>query len=252
MKSPLRVAHQFKGTSVVKKLIPPESDVSSFLLYDGTMELALAAAGRRVVAHTNKYRVFEFWKALKENNQAVAAAAEEFYPKIDTELFYFLQDNWSAVGNERTRAALFFILNRCSDSNQVSAGVLDKTQFNPISLSYIKNFDGNNFFPLWDNAENCLEGLHNARGADYLLIPAGRFSFNLFEYGKSRGAEDASFNHRELESRIQTLNKRVVIVYKYHARLFKMYEKYNIRMVDKYGREVKKRDVAEELVIANF
>ena len=67
MKTPLKENIQFNSTGVIKGLIPAQSKVHSFLLYDGNVELKLAASSRQVVAHTNNYVVHEFWECVLEN-----------------------------------------------------------------------------------------------------------------------------------------------------------------------------------------
>ena len=252
MKSPLRDRIEFCSGGALKRLIPEESKVSTFLLYGAAMELSLARSGRVVVAHTNKYPVYEFWRYLKEDAAGVTAAANEFYPQIDGEMFYFLQQSWATVGTQCIRSALFFLLNRCSEKGTASMGKIDKSRFNPVALSYLRNFDGENFYPLWDDLENPLDALNSQPGMDYIVIPAGRFNFNLFDYGKSRGYDMSVFNHRELHKRVKEIDTKTLIVYKKHSQLFSMYNDCNIHMVDKYGRFTNKREGAEEMIIANF
>jgi hypothetical protein len=233
-------------------MIPPESTVSSFFLHGGNLELSLAAAQRTIVAHTNRHAVYEFWHVLKQDKEGVVAAVNEFYPKIDSLLFYFLQQAWAEVGDPVTRSAFFFILNRCSEQGTISSGKIDKNNFNPMALSYLRNFDGTNVYPLWDDLENPIEAIESAKETDYMLFPAGKFSFNLFEHGKSRGYDTTSFNHRALHQAISETQKKAIVIYKTHPQLFNLYHDHNIRMVDKYGRITLDRDVCEELVIANF
>lgn len=252
MTTPLRTPGDFKSTSALKQLIPINSTVSSFFLYDGAIELALAQLGRGIIAHTHKPVVYEFWVTLKNEKNKVAAAVEEFYPKIDSVLFHHLQESWAHVGTPITRSALFFLLNRCSKEGMVSTGAIDKSYFNPLALNYLKNFDGTNFYPVLDNNANPLEAIFSAKQTEFILLPVGKFNYNLFEYGKSRGYDMTSINHQELHEMAQQIEKKWIILYKPHARVYEMYKNYNIRLIDKYGRDCSKKDDAEELLIANF
>jgi hypothetical protein len=222
------------------------------MLYSGDIELALAQSNRTVVAHTNKHVIYEFWAAVKTNKEKVAAAAQEFYPQLDSVLFHYLQESWSQFGDVYTRAAFFFLLNRCSEYGKISTGGIDKARFTPESIRYLKNFEGSNFYPFWDKEEDALEGLSLATHTDFILLPVGKFNFNLFEYGKSRGPEMTSINHRDLHAHAQSIEKKMIIVYQKHPRLFQMYSDYNIHMIDKYGRTTQDRADCEEMVIANF
>ena len=252
MKSPIRTPINFKSAAELKKIIPYNSTVSSFFLYGGDLELSLAAAGRGIIAHTNKHVVYEFWSTLKKDKNKIIAAVESFYPQIDAVLFHYLQESWAQFGDPYTLAAFFFILNRCSKCGQVSVGELDKKNFNIIALNYLKLFEGDNFYPVLDARENALEALVTAKQTDFILLPVGDFSFNLFEYGKSRGYEMTSVNHRQLHQRVKELDKKWIMIYRPHPRLFEMYKAYNITMIDQYGRPCDKKDNCEELLIANF
>ena len=62
----------------------------------------------------------------------------------------------------------------------------------------------------------------------------------------------ASINHRDLHARVQSMDKKMIIVYQKHPQLFQMYADYDIHMIDKYGRPTSNRDNCEELIIVNF
>jgi len=252
MKSPIRSPLQSKSLRTLKVLIPEGSKVSSFMLYAGDLELALADSDRVVTAHTPKQVIYEFWSALKKDKERVVSAVDEFYPQLDSLLFHYLQESWPQIGDPYMRAAFFFILNRCSEAGEISTGRLSPKRFNPVSVAYLKNFKGVNFYPRWDKEENPLSALPTAKDADFVLFPVGKFNFNLFEYGKSRGHEMISLNHRELHERMRKTDNKMILIYKPHPQLWRMYAGYNIHMIDKYGRTASNRDNCEELIIANF
>tara|TARA_R100000315_G_scaffold23324_1_gene8676 strand:+ start:963 stop:1721 length:759 start_codon:yes stop_codon:yes gene_type:complete len=252
MKSPLKDTVEFKSAAALRRMIPASSTVSTLLLYGATMELSLARAGSKVVSHTNKYPVYEFWKCLKEDSISVAAAAQEFHPQIDSELFYFLQQSWAQMGNPFMRSALFFLLNRCSNLGSASAGKIDRGAFNSLALGHLRNFKEDNFYPLWDQTDEPLSVLDSNSQSDYWMIPAGKFSFNLFEQGKSKGCDMTTFNHRELNKRASESGEKLVIVYKTHPHLYKLYKEFNIKMVDMRGRITTDHKECVEMIIANF
>ena len=252
MKSPLKANIQYKSLGELKKLIPPKSTVSSFFLYSGNIELALAAGNRTIVAHTNKYPVYEFWVSLIENPDSIYIASKELFPKLLMPELHLLQEHWTNQENRAIRSAFFFILNRCSNSGLVSCGKIDRTSFNPIALSHLKNFKTNNFYPFLDRDSDPIDALVTAKSTDYILLPAGIYNFNLFEYGKSRGPDMALIDHRKLHETFKATEKKCILLYKNHHRLFRMYNDYNIIMVDKYGRKVNNKSNCAELIIANF
>jgi hypothetical protein len=239
---------------MLKKIINPDSTVSSFFLYSGDIEMALASVGRTIVAHTNKYAVYEFWAVLTKDASALYEAVKHIYPTISDPEFYPLQENWTSYKNPILRSALFFILNRCSDSGMVSSGKIDRSGFNPMAMSYLGGFNPRNFCPLLDKSEDPIAALDIVKKTrtDYMLLPVGKYSRNLFEYGKNQGADTISIDHHSLHDKLKAIDKKWILLYKKHSALFDLYSEYNIRMIDKYGRPTDSRDVCVEIIVANF
>ena len=252
MKSPLKSKIDFKSIGELKRIIPPKSTISSFFLYSGDVELALASSDRTVIAHTNKYAVYEFWASLLKEPKVIYEAAKHVFPTITDPEFYLLQENWVKQRSGTARSALFFILNRCSESGIASCGKINKDNFNPIALSYLKSFKSDNFYPYLDKCEDPTEAFQSAKRTDYILLPVGAYSFNLFEHGKNRGPDTTLIDHRSIHEGLKNIDKKWLILYKKHNALFKLYEDHNIMMIDKYGRKTNNKDTCEELIIANF
>jgi len=260
MKSPIRDGLNFKCLGEVKKLVPEKSIVSSFLFYSGAIELNLASSGRFIVAHTNRPFVYEFWHHAMENPSRVATQSEFFFDNLLSEdplfsiekMFTILQETWFKKRDPHARVAYFFLLNRCSEGGLISSGKLDKTHFNPASLSHLKNFKVKNFYIKFDKEEDFLETLEEEDGSEYLLFPVGSCSHNFFERGKNKGFETTMVHHEGLSEILKQRNKKWVALYKSHKRVFDLYKDYHIIMVDKYGRKTSKKDKCEDIVIANF
>ena len=125
MKSPLKSNINYKSADVLKKMIAPKSTISSFFLYAAHLELALSTAGHTVVAHTNKRAIYEFWATALKEASLIAYTAKNVFPTLISSQFSLLQETWADFKYPEDRAAMFFILNRCSDSGWVSS-VLSK------------------------------------------------------------------------------------------------------------------------------
>jgi len=239
---------------MLKEIIPKGTVVNSFLFFSGDQEFSLAENGRFVVAHTNKYVIYEFWKCAMEEPQRIAKIAEDMFSKMEGkwDSFRLFQENWPKYKNPYMRSALFFLLNRCSESGFISMGKLSDERYNPISLSYLNNFNVDNFHIVWDKEENFHETFSSIENTDYLLFPIGKFNYNLFEYGKNKGYEMTTIYHKKIHESLQEIKDKWVVLYKQHPHVFAMYKDYNIIMIDKYGRRTKEKENCEELVIANF
>ena len=254
MRSPIKEnINNFCSSKILKEIIPKGTVVNSFLFFSGVQEFSLAESERLVIAHTNKYVIYEFWKCVIEDPQRIAKIAEYMFSKmVGNWDFHLLQENWPKYKDPYIRSALFFLLNRCSESGFISTGKLNDERYNPISLSYLNNFNVRNFHIIWDKKENVHETFIDIENTDYLLFPVGKFNYNLFEYGKNKGYEMTTIHHKKLYESLQEIKHKWVTLYKYHPQANALYKDYNITMIDKYGRETKDKDNCEELVIANF
>ncbi len=253
---PITGAHNIKH--LLKEKIPPGSVVESFRFLDGDVEIDLAAHNRFVIAHSTQYVVYEFWKCASGDPHRLSEMVDLMYP-LDPDayhskrMFHLLQENWHGYKDPFIRSALFFILNRCSSTGQISAGEFEDTHITPVSLGRLKLFKPNNLHFKWDKTEapfsDCLA---SADKESVLYIPAGKFGLNLFEHGKSVGFEMTPVHHQKLLSQLQTIEHRWVVAYKPHRTVLNLYNKYNIQLVDRYGRETEDFERCEDVLIANF
>ena len=78
MISPIKSSNSFNCKRDILKIIPEGSVVSTFLFFDGELDLWLAEADRVVRAHTNKYVIYEFWKCIIFFGIKVASNASTF------------------------------------------------------------------------------------------------------------------------------------------------------------------------------
>jgi hypothetical protein len=235
-------------------MIPKGSVVDSFLFFSGELEFKLSESGRFMISHTCKMVIYEFWRCAVEDSKRIAAISEFLYPFEHEKIFYIIQENWPKYRDHFARSALFFILNRCSETGNISSGRFNDKNYNSIALSYLKKFNKpKNFFLQHDKTDNLIKAIDNtSQKSDYILLPIGKFSYNLFEYGKSKGYEITTINHKELNKYLNGIDKKWIVLYKKHPQLFQMYKQHNITMIDKYGRKTDDNDKCEDLIIANF
>ena len=133
-----------------------------------------------------------------------------------------------------------------------SSGKFIDEGFNSLAIINLERFQIKNFELCLDKADNFLDGIQDIPVDDYLLFPAGRYSLNLFEKGKSKGIETTLVNHKELYSHLKSEQRKWVVLYKPHLQLYDMYKDYNLLMIDEYGRQTTKEDRCRDVVIANF
>jgi hypothetical protein len=181
--------------------------------------------------------------------EIVRANAEAF---TNEDMFHLLQETWATYGDPYVRASLFYLLNRCSEKGTVSAGELDPTQFNPLALARLQTFKVNNFYLRETPDTPIFQALPHMQEADYVLLPVGSFSYNLFDSGKAASFETTVVKHEKLASQLRTTPKPTILLYKNHSALEKIYADFTIMRIDKYGRHTQELERTEDIIIANF
>ena len=251
MRSPLQIKAS-KSTKILKQLMPEGSTISAFFFYDGTVEVPLANSGRIVVAHTNKYPVYEFWQSIIKEPREISAAVDFFYEKVHEPQLYLMQDNWFQCKRLHERSAFFYILNRCSEAGYASCGKIDKDRLKKINIINLKRFNLKNLYPFFDQTEDPLDGLKTSKKTDFILIPMGQYNYNLFDNGKNIGHDMIIIDHKKTKDALEKIDKKWVVVYNKHPAVFKLYENKNIIMIDRYGNKTIDRDKCKEIIINNF
>jgi len=226
--------------------------IHSFLFYSGELEFNLAKNNRFIVAHTNKYVIYEFWLSVVSDSQKVAQIAEYLVPLENKRMFQVYQDMYANYRDPFVRAAIFFILNQCSSDGLVSSGELISNVPSPLFLTYLKNFSSNNFHVKLDKDENIISSLRDVKDDEYILIPAGKYSMNLFEEGKSAGLEETKVYHQKIKDFFDKTDKKTVLLYYGSPQVFEWYKDCDLKMFNKWGVRTDKQSECAEVVIANF
>jgi len=252
MKSPLKSNIRFNVLTHLKKTLKPNSKIRTLYLYDANLELSLSSLDHTILAHTNKRHIFEFWQTALTKPDKLAALIRHYLTFIDDSQLYSFQKDWYTNRNKLIRSMLFYVLTNCSDVNLASCGNIDKNKLTSYMLSKLGNFKAKNFFPFYIENNDPLNALNNTGDVDYTIIPVGKYSLNLFEGGKNKGPEMYTFHHKSIHSRMRSLEKKCIVLYKRHPALFSLYTGFNINMIDRYGRPTSDKETCEDLVIANF
>ena len=223
------------------------------MLYSGAIEINLGESGRHVLSHTTSFVIYDFWRSMFDSPETIVRAINHFWPIDDEKLFDVYQTRFRSFSDHLVRAAMFFILNRCSSEGMIQSGILDSQNFNPLAINYIKRFKKTNFDVVWNSDENFVDTVTEETDADYIYIPAGRFSYNLLDDGINRGFEETRVHHATLCDKLKTFDKKVILDYIYHPRVVKMYKHFpTIILLDKYGRITSREESAEEVILANY
>ena len=255
MRSLLKNLDNHKNTlSYLKKIIPQRSVLDSFMFFDGYLEFNLCENNIFINAHTNRFVIYEFWHCAASDSYTISELikSEQIRRIRDKEAFYILQENWAKYKDPYIRSAFFFMLNRCSERGLISSGEFDLDRLNPISVKHLESFRASNFHLTYDKNETLISSIQRASNSNFLLLPMGKFSLNLFEHGKSLGLEQTSVHHKKLNLLLNGLDKKWVLIYKNHPGVCALYKENHIVMIDQYGNTTNDRNACEDIVVTNF
>jgi len=256
MKSPLVLkSRQFKSLSVLKDLIPADSLIHSFLMYDGVLETYLASAGRYVVGHTNKYTIYEFWTCLAQNPTHLQSVIRHFDNMEEKNVFYLLQETLPNYGDPFVRSAIFFLLCKFSTSGRASSGAFDRESYNPLAIPRLSQLPFSRLMVQYNKSNDFIQSIEglNVR-CDYVVIPGESFSHDLLNHSGDDKLQydETHVNHVALQKHLGTTERKTAILYHFTPYLLKFYKGHNLYFINKWGRLTDDKESAVEVIVANF
>jgi len=239
---------------LLKEMIPSGSIVEAYLFFAGKAELSLASDERFVIAHTNRYPVYEFWKCIEKDPFLVAEMVRSFFPMASEDMFYIFQEKWHTYADPFMRAALMFVLNCCSEKGTISSGRLFRSVINPLALRNLESFEATNINIHFDPEEEILQTLTagHMNPESVVLLSAGNYEPLFFPHSKPRGPEESLFDPSALKLQLDGLDKKWILLYNMHPQILSLYEDYNIIGINQHGFQLAHPAAASEVLIANF
>ncbi len=252
--SPLKSPHGFICASFLKELIPQEASIRTFLPFSGEVELSLVGDGRDVSIHTNNYVVYEFWSCYKTDPFRIADQAEQLHERTVPGMIKTYQKEWPSFRDPYLRSAIFFLLNRYSQTGTLSYGNCSMNNYTPMCLNYLRraNESVTKIRITYHKSDNCLEGLIENAGDAVSLIMAGKLNATPLSRKNSMGYEDYNINYRFLKRQIEESSNKFVIAYKNHPRIFSLYKGYNMIRLNKFGKITSNPRLTEEVIVTNL
>ena len=253
MKTPIKDKTKKNNSSeAIREIIPDGSIVDSYGFYNGKVEFSLSRGDIFVNAHTSSYPVYVFWEYFRRDPERLCQLVDSKDFLFPSEMYTIFQEKWHTYDCAAIRAAMFFVMNRSSDTGLISSGQLDPQGFSPVSISNLKKF----IFP-----ENFYLNLEERKASDLILksdssrinlIIGGKFSYNFFDNQKSKGIEETLIDHRQIIKSLKKSPSKSMIVYDYSRQAEAAAKNLNKIFVDEFGRTVNDNIKAEEIIIANF
>ena len=255
MKSPLKnSALHTKAAAELLKIIPSNASIQTYNFFTGDLEFSLCEYGNYVTGTTTRYVVYEFWHCVFQDCTRIYNILNNNEFSFEEDLFEFLQENFAKFKDQYIRSALFFMLNRCSDTGMVSCGKLSPKNYNRVALANLRTFKKPENFILEHAKTSLNEHLHNNTSPDYRIVNAGQYNYNLFEYGKSYGLEETMIQHNRLFETLVNKKEKTILIYNFSDRLLrqKYLDSLNVKFINQYGNLTTDTKSANEVIIANF
>lgn len=256
MKSPLGLkSRQFKSLPALKELIPPDSVVHSFLMYDGVLETYLADAGRYVVGHTNKYTIYEFWTCLAQNPTHLQGVIKHFDNIEEKNVFYLLQETLPDYADPFVRSAIFFLLCKFSASGRASSGAFDRESYNPLAVPKLSHMPFARLMVQFNNDKDFIQSIEQLKvRCDYVVIPAESFSHDFLNHaGEDKTQYDETvISHKAIKDHLATTERKTAILYHFTPHLLNFYQGHKFYFINQWGRLTENKESAVEVIVANF
>ena len=253
-KSPIKDPNNFVSSEVIKQITTKDKQINSFLFFSGEVELPLYSDGYDIHMHTNKYVIFEFWHCAKNNSHNVASQAIGIHKRTHPQSIYHYQDEWPKYRDPYLRSALFYLLNRYSPTGTISYGHVTKDNFSLLSLETLKRFSqfSKNMNLHYYKDDIFLDGLDKIDKSSLLLLPVGKYSYNLIGKHTYKGYETYHIDHARIKQKLIDLGNDFILIYKQHPRLAQEFSEFNHLFVNKFGKATSRADLAEDVIITNL
>ena len=174
--------------------------------------------------------------------------------KITTEhKIGFYRDRWyTKFTDPYQRAALFYLLNRYSETGHFSHTEVTKHNFSPLNLQTLERFAPvvKTIEMIYDNQRDFTVSFEHLEPSSVLLVSAGEYKQTFLKGKNVRSPETYYFNHEKLREYLLSKRQKVVLVYKYNHFTDKFFN--NKTYINKLGFVTENPELAEDLIVSNF
>ena len=247
VKSPLR--YPGGKSKAVKSILPyiPKGTrkLCSPFLGGASIELACASRGIAVFGSDLFAPLIDFWTVLLENRSALASCIQKYYP-LSKHQFYQLQKTFPTLENQLSRAAAFYVLNRCSFSGATLSGGLSPShpRFTQRAIDKLKAFQVSHFQVAHLDYQEAI-----TKHSDTLLYLDPPYYNGQALYG-NRGDMHKHFKHEELQSMLLSRD-RWILSYNDCEKVRSLYRDFkSVHPTWKYGMSKDKRS-KEVLILSD-
>lgn len=199
-RSPLRYpGGKSKAVELIRAYIPQGTKkLAAPFLGGGSVELACAASGIKVYGADAFEPLVNFWEQAKAQPVLLAERVRCYHP-LSKPKFYSLQKGFADLSDPFERAAVFFVLNRCSFSGTTLSGGMSPghPRFNMNAIARLRDFRAKNLNVRCADYKDTIR-----RHRDKLLYLDPPYANGGRLYGE-RGDMHEGFDHEELAEELK-------------------------------------------------
>jgi len=246
MRSPIRSPlGNTKSLACLEELIPKGSVVTSCNFFSGEIEFFLSNRDRFFNCKTTKHIIIDCWRSIFEDPIAISEFASSLFPLKYEKEIGIIQENWSSYRSPQARAAIFYVLNNCTEQGWISRGNIDLELLNPVLFSRLRRFrKPENIETV--KAESVAELFDQDNVSDILFLRLPKVKINFLSEGLNVGVEEQKINFQSIYGKLRA--KPHIILTK-PSDLLPLSDCEAI-YIDKHGRTTS-ADNAKEIVIHN-
>lgn len=209
-KSPLRYAGgKTRGATEICSFIPDNTQyLYSPFLGGGSVEILCASHHNiKVRGFDNYLPLVEFWQCLLENPKHLANMVREYFPLKNNKQFYDLQRTHGQKQSKYRRAAIYYVINRCSFSGATMSGGLSPghPRFTESAINRLEAFKAPN---LTVELADFTTSINDCNKFTILYLDPPYMTTQGL-YG-TRGDMHRGFNHQLLASILQKRNNWIL------------------------------------------
>lgn len=243
-RSPLR--YPGGKTRAVRDIVtyfPPDVNaLCSPFIGGGSLEIAFAQRGVRVYGYDIFEPLVAFWQSLLKNPDELVKRVRKYHPLTKSK-FYALRSKYMEIETKEERAAVFFVLNRCSFSGTTLSGGMspDHPRFTESAIKRLERFHVKNLEVERADFEESLK----AHPHDFLYLDPPYANGEKL-YG-NRGNIHENFDHERL-AEILRERKAWVLSYNDCEKVRALYKGYTT-LIPQWAYGMSKNKRSNELLI---
>jgi len=253
LKTLLKCPNRFVSAAFLNKKIPETVSVKSFGITSGYLELGLFQNGYDIEVYSNRYFIYEFWKCLINSPYTVLRAVRFFHDNLNAADLARYKEKWyEKFEDPYDRAAVYYLLNRYSDTGTFAGNTLTKHNFSKLNLMSLEKVapTAKNLNLSFLPGEDMIKFIEEVGGDHITLLPIGKFKRDFILKKNVTTIDSANYDNEKLKEHIKGDKHRTILVYKYDEHVDAFYN--NKTYINKFGFVTENPGLAEDLIVSNF